>query len=197
MTAIRDWLHRQADVDQLLIFFLLAVTVSQMGYYLASFQPWGLWWVGYVQAIAVDAAIWRSAWWYRRYRGKKQRRWALTGVVGFAVVSAWYNFGFYTMQRPAMPWSLRLAMGTVLPAGVALLSFLKGQKDESAFAVDRSKETVRELEGNVGRFQGAVDWVTCGRCGRLFPWPSEYANQRAAQNAMNAHKCERTNDNER
>jgi len=182
----RDWLRQQLDVDQLLIFFLLAVTVSQMGYYLASFQPAGLWWVGYLQAVAVDAAIWRSAWWYRRYRGKKQRRWALIGVVAFAIVSAWYNFGFYTMQREAMAWPLRLLMGAVLPAGVALLSFLKGTKDESTFAV-KEKET-KEAKSEEKSAEGGV--FLCERCGRHFSWPSQYSDRRAAQNAMNAHRCE-------
>jgi hypothetical protein len=189
MSKPSTWLRQQLDVDQLLIFFLLAVTVSQMGYYLASFQPAGLWWVGYLQAVAIDAAIWRSAWWYRRYRGKKQRRWALAGVVAFSLASGWYNFGFYTMQRATMAWALRLAMGAMLPAGVALLSFLKGQKDESAFAV---KDSLVMLERPlVAAVRPSIngDSLSCETCGRLFAWPSPYNDRRAAQNAMNAHRC--------
>jgi hypothetical protein len=197
------WIRQQLDIDQLLIFFLLGVTITQMGYYLASFQPWGQWWVGYLQAVAVDAAIWRSAWWYRRYRGKKQRRWALTGVVAFALVSAWYNFGFYTLQRPSLPVVQRALMGVVLPAGVALLSYLKGTKDESAFAMrereTKEKEptiTIEEPQANPEpeeELKEAYMFFKCEQCKREFRWPSKkYPNQRSAQNAMNAHKCEAT-----
>jgi hypothetical protein len=180
---LTNWLRRQADIDQLLIFFLLGVTITQMGYYLASFQPSRLFFVGYLQAIAVDAAIWRSAWWYRRYTGKKQRRWALTGVVGFALVSAWYNYGFYTLQKPSLPWWQRALMGAVLPAGVALLSYMKGVKDVSKFAVG-------EDEAPVFVPKPSDSELLCAQCGRIFAWPLPYANQRAAQNAMNAHRCE-------
>ena len=180
---MRATIRRLADIDQLLIFFLLAVTVSQMGYYLATFHPPYLGFIGYLQAVAVDLAIWRSAWWYRRYTGKKQRRWALVGVAAFALVSAWYNFGFYTLQRPTMALWQRSLMAAVLPAGVALLSYLKGQKDESKFGVKEPETKARDARARYNR-------LVCESCGRSFVWPGQYSDQRAAQNAMNAHRCE-------
>ena len=135
------------DVDQLLIFFLLAVTIRQMGQYLGSFSDGGYWQVfGYLQAVAVDLAIWRSAWWYRRYRGRKQRRFALLGILTFALVSGWYNFGYYTMQAPSLPVWHRALMAAVLPAGVALLSYLFGVKEESAFGHKEPKSKRQQTE---------------------------------------------------
>jgi len=192
-------LLRRIDIDQLLIFVLLAVTINQMGYYLAGFAPHGWRWIGYAQAVAVDLAIWRSAWWFRKYRGKKQRRWALVGVVVFAAVSWWYNAGFYAMQNHSLTWWQPPLMGAVLPLGVALLSYLYGQKDESAYGHRESEGKERESKQPPIPFDGLyindrrIDFAICETCGRIFSYPSEhggeYANQRAAQNAMNAHKC--------
>lgn len=161
------------DIDQVLIFFLLAVTIRQMGAYLAAFQVgWSGWAViGYLQATAIDLAIWRSSWWYRTYRGKVQRRWALTGVVAFSLVSAGYNFGYYTMVAPSLPLMQRVAMAVVLPAGVALLSYLYGQKSQSAFAETKPELAASEAPAKRSRYK-------CEVCGRSF----------AKQNALNAHQ---------
>ena len=175
---------KRLDIDQILIFFLLAVTINQMGHYLASMQPAGFGWIGYLQAAAIDLAIWRSSWWYRKYTGKKQKRWALLGVAIFSLVSAWYNRGFYQMQVPSLPQWQPWLMGAILPAGVALLSFLYGQKDASQFATNKPEAEPREPKANIHS-------LSCTSCGRVFVWPGIYANRRAAQNAMNAHKCNR------
>jgi len=167
-------LRRLLDVDQLLIFFLLAVTINQMGYFLASFAPPGWGWIGYVQAVAIDLAIWRSAWWYRRYTGRKQRRWALVGVVGFSLVSGCYNFGYYTLRAPAMAAPLRAGMAAVLPLGVALLSYLYGQKDASKFAVSDPSEPASEAPAK----RAKPPRIVCESCGRSF----------AHVNGLNAHK---------
>lgn len=192
-------LLRRIDIDQLLIFILLAVTINQMGYYLAAFAPHGWRWIGYAQAVAVDLAIWRSAWWFRKYRGKRQRRWALVGVVVFALVSWWYNAGFYAMQNPSLPRWQPWLMGAILPLGVALLSYLYGQKDESAFGHSDHERPPAKSKASECQPEGIyiddkrVDFVQCDSCRRVFSYPSEhggeYANQRAAQNAMNAHRC--------
>ena len=182
-------IKRLSDIDQWLIFFLLAVTISQMGYYLATFHPPYLGFIGYLQAVAVDLAIWRSAWWYRRYTGKKQRRWALVGVGVFALVSAWYNFGFYTLQRPAMHVAQRSLMAAVLPAGVALLSYLKGQKDESKFGTRESATKPATAQAKDEEPQLLDNRLVCEDCQRVFAWPGKYKDQRAAQNAINAHRC--------
>ena len=188
--TLRAWLKQQLDIDQLLIFFLLGVTINQMGYYLASFAPAGMWWIGYLQAVAVDAAIWRSAHWYRLYTGAKQRRWSLVGIATFSLVSAWYNFGFYTLQRPAMAWWQRALMGAVLPAGVALLSYLKGVKDVSKFAVKEPKVAASEPQATEKEPQANGHFLRCDKCEREFAWPSSYSDKRSAQNAKNAHRCE-------
>ena len=180
---------RRPDIDQLLIFFLLAVTINQMGHYLATMQPDGFGWIGYLQAAAIDLAIWRSSWWYRKYTGKKQKRWALLGVVVFSLVSAWYNRGFYRMQVPSLPVWQPWLMGAILPAGVALLSFLYGQKDESKFATSKQQQTETPAETTAKPATALGDSLICDQCGRVFAWPGKYANQRAAQNAMNAHRC--------
>lgn len=133
-----NW-RRFLDIDQLLVFALLAVTVNQLAHYLETFQPDGWRWIAWAQAIAIDAAIWRSAYWFRRYRGRKQRRWALTGIVAFSLVSVWYNRQFYGLH--GVEWWQAWLMGAVLPVGVALLSYLHGVKDASVFAVDAPQRT--------------------------------------------------------
>ena len=178
---MKAWTRRLLDVDQLLIFFLLAVTIHQMGYYLASFAPSGWGWIGYVQAIAIDLAIWRSAWWYRRYRGRKQRRWALAGVVVFSLVSGCYNFGYYTLQAPAMPAPLRAGMAAVLPLGVALLSYLYGQKESSQFATSepsasRERNRAESATKTPIRIAKPPEFA-CSVCNQVF----------SSQNALNAH----------
>ena len=140
-------LLKRLDIDQFLIFFLLAVTINQMGHYLSTMQPAGFGWIGYLQAAGIDLAIWRSSWWYRKYTGKKQKRWALLGIVVFSLVSAWYNQGFYQMQMPDLPWWQPWLMGAILPAGVALLSFLYGQKDASKFSTSKSDAAAETVTG--------------------------------------------------
>lgn len=168
------------DIDQLLIFFLLAVTIDQAGVWLGTFAPAGRAWLGYLHAAAVDLAIWRSGWWYRKYKGRKQRRWSLVGVVGFSLVSAGYNFGYYSSVRPALPiWQAAL-MAVVLPVAVALLSYLYGQKDESQ--ATRTKDTADAAEPEREPAVDApiatpVPW-TCDRCQRTFPTQQALAGHR-------------------
>jgi hypothetical protein len=179
---MKTWTRRLFDIDQWLVFFLLAVTVNQMGHYLATFQPPGFAFIGYLQAAGIDLAIWRSAWWFKKYHGRKQRRWALVGVALFSVVSACYNARFYAMRSLLLPW----LMGAILPAGVALLSFLYGQKDESQFATSRLTAQDSESE-TLDAIPPPVDLLMCDQCSRVFAWPGDYDNRRAAQNALNAH----------
>ena len=175
MTA---WTRRLLDVDQLLIFFLLSVTINQMGHFLASFAPPGWGWIGYVQAVAIDLAIWRSAWWYRRYTGRRQRRWALVGVVTFSLVSGAYNFGYYSMQAPAMWWPLRAGMAAVLPLGVALLSYLYGQKAGSRFAVTEDEPAPSEPKAEPPARPASKASYACPLCGFVA----------STQQGLNAHQ---------
>ena len=176
-------MKRLLDIDQLLIFALLAVTVNQMGHYLAGFAPPGLRWIGYCQAVAIDAAIWRSAYWFRRYGGRRQRHWSLAGVVLFSLVSAWYNRNYYAAAALSLgavaPW----LMGAVLPGGVALLSYLLGQKDESRFATSEQRRIETPIAADNYRPIATNDTPptpephVCESCGRSF----------RSRNALNAH----------
>ena len=183
-------MRRFLDIDQLLVFFLLAVTINQMGHYLAQYAFDGWEFAAYLQAAGIDLAIWRSAWWFRVYGGKKQRRWALVGVVVFSLVSAWYNRGFYAMRAPELPSWQPWLMGAVLPAGVALLSYLKGQKDESRHGASKSEPAPSEPEPAANKQgQWRMEWdpiepapkpspaFRCAVCGREF----------GSQQGLNAH----------
>jgi len=175
-----DRLRRWTDIDQLLIFFLLAVTVNQMAHYLATFAPDGWRFVAWFQAVAIDAAIWRSAYWFRRYTGRKQRRYALLGVAAFAAASAWYNREFYAMRDSSLPTWQTWLMGAILPAGVALLSYLHGVKDSSRFAVSKTEPAPRSGKPATSKTQPAPEPQAshvCGTCGRSF----------GSQQALNAH----------
>lgn len=127
------------DVDTLLVFFLLAVTVAQMGHYLASYAPGWMKSLGYLQAAAFDAAIWRSSWWYKRDRSEKRRRVSLLGVLVFSAMSAFFNYGYYTLRAPTLPGWHRALMATVLPAGVALLSYLAAQHEPAPVKAERTE----------------------------------------------------------
>ena len=155
------------DIDQLLIFFLLIVTVSQLAAYLDRYTGIVL---AYLQAVAIDAAIWRCSFWYKRYGGRKQRRLALLGLLAFSLVSAWYNRNYYAMRDAALPSWQAWLMGAILPVGVALLSYLYGTKDESRFG------HAKDGEGEPEKAEPLP--FACKRCGRRF----------GNRNGLNAHQ---------
>lgn len=177
---------KRPDVDTALVFFLLAVTVAQMGAYLASYAVGWMKALGYLQAIAIDAAIWRSAWWYRRDRSAKRRRVSLFGVVAFSLVSAWYNFGYYTLRAPSLPVWHRALMAAVLPAGVALLSYLAAQHEtqpakprEQAAHHDAATATdIVYIEPTNAQVCTVCGW-SCNE--------ADYSSHRGAVNALAAH----------
>lgn len=188
---MRTTLRRLLDVDQILIFALLAVTVNQLGHYLSTFAPPGYEFIGYLQAIGIDATIWRCAHWFKTYSGKKQRRYAGLGLGFFLAISAWFNAEYYMSLPHDIGFLRAIAMGAVLPLSVAAVSYLHGVKEASAFAVDRSEEkpvAKREKPADGGS-------LTCEHCEREFSWPATYKNRRGAQNALNAHTCDRSNGN--
>lgn len=181
------------DVDTLLVFFLLAVTVSQMGFYLASYAPGWMKSLGYLQAAAFDAAIWRSSWWYKRDRSEKRRRVSLLGVLVFSAMSAFFNYGYYTLRAPTLPGWHRALMAAVLPAGVALLSYLAAQHEP---APARTERTEREPSAAVvvadvpeqteHIFLDTPNTIACSVCG----WERNldgYNDKRAALNALAGH----------
>ena len=93
---------------------------------MASFEAPGLRWVSLLQAMAVDGVIARLSSLHRQYADPRRRRWALAGVLFFSAVSLVFNFGYYSDQGVQLieAW----AMAALFPTGVALLSYLKGQK---------------------------------------------------------------------
>lgn len=191
------------DVDTALVFFLLAVTVSQMGHYLASYAVGWMQALGYLQAVAVDCAIWRSAWWYRKDRSAKRRRVSLFGVLAFSAISAWYNYGYYSLRAPMLPGWHRALMATVLPAGVALLSYLAAQHERIERVADVAEGTtnVQNATPNTTAtiehvYADAPTMLQCSVCG----WQrrvSNYATERGAQNALAGHmRAHRSNGHE-
>lgn len=113
-------------IDDLLIGLMLAVTVAHVSHFLGHFESPGLKWISIPQAIAMDGAIARSGYLYRIYKGQKQRQWALTGLLFFSACSVVFNYGYYIRQGAGALEGLALA--SLFPVAVALLSYLKGQK---------------------------------------------------------------------
>jgi len=114
-------------VDDILIVLILAVTVAHVADFLSTFEAPALKWMSVPQAIAMDGAIARSGYLYRVYRGRKQRQWALMGFLFFSACSVIFNYGYYTRQGASLFEGAALA--SLFPAAVALLAYLKGQKD--------------------------------------------------------------------
>lgn len=114
-------------VDDILIVLILAVTVAHVADFLSTFEAPALKWMSVPQAIAMDGAIARSGYLYRVYRGRKQRQWALMGLLFFSACSVIFNYGYYTRQGASLFEGAALA--SLFPAAVALLAYLKGQKD--------------------------------------------------------------------
>lgn len=114
-------------VDDILIFLMLGVTIAHLTSFLATFEAQELGWVAFLQAMAIDGAIARCSYLYRRYAEPGRRRWALVGILFFSVNSLVFNFRYYTDQGARLIEAS--AMAALFPIGVALLSYLKGQKD--------------------------------------------------------------------
>lgn len=177
------------DIDQLLIFALLAVTVSQLAAYLSRYTGLVL---AYAQAIAIDAAIWRCSFWFRRYTGRKQRRLALLGLLVFSLVSAWYNRNYYAVADPSLPAWQPWLMGAILPLGVALLAYLYGEKDASRFSTSRDSDKEAEHKPYAVAIERELLTATSFFC--KHPGCGFVA---ASQNGLNAHMRSHGNGHER
>lgn len=114
-------------VDDILIFLMLGVTIAHLTSFLATFEAQELRWVAFLQAMAIDGAIARCSYLYHRYVEPRRRRWALAGILFFSTNSLIFNFRYYTDQGANLIEAS--AMAALFPTGVALLSYLKGQKD--------------------------------------------------------------------
>ena len=114
-------------IADILILLILAVTVAHVADFLSTFEAPNLKWISVPQAIAMDGAIARSGYLYRVYKGQKQRQWALMGLLFFSACSMVFNYGYYTRQGASLLEGAALA--SLFPVAVALLAYLKGQKD--------------------------------------------------------------------
>lgn len=114
-------------VDDVLIYLMLGVTIAHLTSFPATFEAQELRWVAFLQAIAIDGAIARCSYLYHRYVQQKRRRWALAGILFFSINSLVFNFGYYSDQGANLIEASTMA--ALFPTGVALLSYLKGQKD--------------------------------------------------------------------
>jgi len=113
-------------VDDILILLILAVTVAHVADFLSTFEAPNLKWISVPQAIAMDGAIARSGYLYRVYKGRRQRQWALIGLLFFSGCSVIFNYGYYTRQGASLFEGAALA--SLFPVAVALLAYLRGQR---------------------------------------------------------------------
>jgi len=134
-------------VDDILILLILTVTVAHVADFLSSFEAPSLRWISIPQAIVMDGAIARSGYLYRIYQGRKQRQWALTGLLFFSSCSVVFNYGYYSRQGATTFEAVTLA--SLFPVAVALLAYLKGQtavsKSRRSTAFHRSSHSSRSL----------------------------------------------------
>jgi len=117
------------SIDDTLILLILAVTIAHVADFLSYFEAHNLRWVSIPQAIAIDGAIARSGYLYRVYRGRRQRQWALTGLLFFSGCSVVFNYGYYVRHGAQFVEGVALAL--LFPVAVALLAYLRGQRTVS------------------------------------------------------------------
>ena len=117
------------SIDDMLILLILAVTIAPVADFLSHFEAHNLRWVSIPQAIAIDGAIARSGYLYRVYTGRRQRQWALMGLLFFSVCSVVFNYGYYI--RHGAQFLEGAALASLFPVAVALLAYLRGQRTVS------------------------------------------------------------------
>jgi TRAP-type uncharacterized transport system fused permease subunit len=123
-------------VDDILIVLILAVTVVHVADFLSTFEAPGFRWISVAQAIAVDGAIARFGYLYRVYTARKQRQWALTGLLFFSACSVVFNYGYYARQGARIFEGVALA--SLFPVAVALLAYLTvSESRRSRCIIDR------------------------------------------------------------
>ncbi len=117
------------SIDDVLILLILAVTMAHVADFLSYFEAHNLRWVSIPQAIAIDGAIARCGYLYRVYTGRRQRQWALIGVLFFSACSVVFNYGYYIRHGAQFVEGAALAL--LFPVAVALLAYLRGQRTVS------------------------------------------------------------------
>ena len=137
----------RVSVDDMLILLILAVTIAHVADFLSQFEAHNLRWVSIPQAIAIDGAIARSGYLYRVYTGRRQRQWALIGLLFFSACSVVFNYGYYI--RHGAQFIEGAALASLFPVAVALLAYLRGQRAVSesrhSQAYHRSSRSSRSL----------------------------------------------------
>lgn len=141
-------------VDDMLILLILAVTAAHVADFLSAFEAADLKWISVPPAIAMDGAIARSGYLYRVYKGQKQRQWALMGLLFFSASSVVFNYGYYPREGASLFEGAALA--SLFPVAVALLAYLKGQKDVAEQARARKFGTRTKLIGTLSERERTI-----------------------------------------
>jgi len=119
---------------------------------------------------------------YRIVKGSR-RRWTRRGLWFFIAASIVANGFYYELLPFAFDVIWPLFATVALPLALALFA------EEFGAEVKREERRANRLETTAKPATAMANAITCDQCGRVFAWPGKYANQRAAQNAMNAHRC--------
>jgi len=142
----------RVSLDDVLILLFLAVTASHLAHYLARFETEELKPISWVMAAAIDMAVARTSFYFRVYKGQKQKMWSLISLIFFSSCSCTFNINYYRSQGADLFSSLALAL--VFPAGVTLLSILRAlrtvseQAKEERQARKKSKERVKQAQAS-------------------------------------------------
>lgn len=118
---------------------------------------------------------------YRIVSGSR-RKWTRRGLWFFIVASIVANGFYYGWLRSAFDRIWPVFATVALPLSLALFA------EEFGAEVKREERAAKRDERKQNEPDTADKWLGCETCGRVFAWPSQYANERSARNAMNAHK---------
>ena len=119
---------------------------------------------------------------YRIVKGSR-RRWTRRGLWFFIAASIVANGFYYELLPFAFDVIWPLFATVALPLALALFA------EEFGAEVKREERRANRLETTIKPTTASGDSLKCETCNRVFAWPGDYANRRAAQNAMNAHRC--------
>ena len=124
------------NFETLVIITILLTDTGHTGSYLATFEVPYLRWLGYVQALTIDAAALICAY---RMRRKSQRKVAVAAWAFFCAVTALLNSMYYVNAGVTIP--LAAALGCWSPVAVLLVGWLKANTDAVENKKARAAET--------------------------------------------------------
>jgi len=177
------------NFETLVIIAILLTDTGHTGSYLATFEMPSLRFLGYIQALTIDAAALICAY---RMRRKSQRQVAILAWAFFCSVTAWLNSMYYIQAGVTVPQAV--ALGCWSPLAVLLVGWLKGGTDalsdrsakaaatraERKMAQAEAKAKVASIQEEEAAEEAKVQPVyicPVADCGRSF----------ANQNGLNAH----------